>query len=500
MTIFFSSITTITTLLFAFLLLRSVLRAVLSPLRNVPGPFLARFSRLWYLRQVLRGDWEKVDIELHRRYGPIVRIAPNEYSIDDVDAVKIIYGQGSKFTKSPWYIASGNPSSPPHASDLFSELSPTRHALNRRQVAQLYSVTNLLKMEPCVRECTALLTARFEEFARSGSNLQKGEVVDLQHWLQCYAFDVIGLITVARRFGFLDKGEDSYGIFAALHAYLRYCAAVGVYWELHPWLYRLLARFGASGTAYITEFARRQIVERRELMQKKNLQDDDAADDNFLSKVLAMHDEDPARFTEGHVLTTCIMNIGAGSDTTSISLSAILWYLIKTPRCLEKLRDEIAHKESTGQLSNPVTFQQSQQMPYLQAVIKEGLRMHPATGLPLGRVVPKGGETIAGRFFPEGVIFKTIVGINTWVAHRNKDIFGSDADTFRPERWLEVEDDEDEEVKARKMERYFLPLVRTFDFDLADDVDDEDDDYALQTENVCLARSYSTYGGIYHNY
>ena len=42
-------------------------------------------------------------------------------------------------------------------------------------------------------------------------------------------------------------------------------------------------------------------------------------------------------------------------------------------------------------------------MPYLQACIKEGLRMHPATGLPLARVVPAGGATIAGTFFPEGV-------------------------------------------------------------------------------------------------
>lgn len=42
-------------------------------------------------------------------------------------------------------------------------------------------------------------------------------------------------------------------------------------------------------------------------------------------------------------------------------------------------------------------------MPYLQACIKEGLRMHPATGLPMGRVVPKGGATIANVYFPENV-------------------------------------------------------------------------------------------------
>jgi hypothetical protein len=55
--------------LVAFVIARSVIRAfILSP-RNVPGPFLARFSRLWYLKQVLKGNFEKTNIELHRRYG-----------------------------------------------------------------------------------------------------------------------------------------------------------------------------------------------------------------------------------------------------------------------------------------------------------------------------------------------------------------------------------------------------------------------------------------------
>ncbi|OBT85445.1 hypothetical protein VE02_06176 [Pseudogymnoascus sp. 03VT05] len=87
-------------------------------------------------------------------------------------------------------------------------------------------------------------------------------------------------------------------------------------------------------------------------------------------------------------------------------------------------------------------------MSYLQAVIKESLRLHPATGLPLARVVPAAGAVIAGTRFPGG----TIVGVNTWVAHANASIFGDDAKTFRPERWLE------DDKTTSKLNRFWMPF------------------------------------------
>lgn len=60
---------------------------------------------------------------------------------------------------------------------------------------------------------------------------------------------------------------------------------------------------------------------------------------------------------------------------------------------------------ASGEVSESLTFNDTQKMPYLQAVIKEGIRLHPAAGLPLQRVVPKGGVKLAGQFFPEGVSF-----------------------------------------------------------------------------------------------
>jgi cytochrome P450 len=77
----------------------------------------------------------------------------------------------------------------------------------------------------------------------------------------------------------------------------------------------------------------------------------------------------------------------------------------------------------------------------------------------MGRVVPKGGAYLAGRKFDEGVHIscnfangQTVVGINSWVAHRNPNVFGADVDKFIPERWL-VDDEH-----CKSMDRYFMAV------------------------------------------
>jgi hypothetical protein len=72
---------------------------------------------------------------------------------------------------------------------------------------------------------------------------------------------------------------------------------------------------------------------------------------------------------------------------------------------MRKLRQELDEATAGCKISDPITFQEAQTLPYLQATIKEGLRIHPATGFTMPRVVPKGGREMMGRFFPEGVGF-----------------------------------------------------------------------------------------------
>lgn len=119
-------------------------------------------------------------------------------------------------------------------------------------------------------------------------------------------------------------------------------------------------------------------------------------------------------------------------------------YLLTTPSALHKLRAEMDQGIKDGRISSPVTNAEAKELPYLQAVIKEGLRMHPPFIGLLAKEVPPQGEVIKGRFVPGG----TKIGHSIWHAQRSEKVYGSDAEVFRPERWLEVVD----EKAARLME------------------------------------------------
>lgn len=226
--------------------------------------------------------------------APLVRYGPNEYSVDDPSAARIIYGHGTHFTKSSWYAGWGVPGKP----TLFTD----RSAFIDQTIAKR-------KAEPAAS----------------------------------------------------TKDEQT--------------------------------ALGQPGEAAVPQ--------------------------DFLSTWLAFHAEDPTRFTAYNVVVGMIANIIAGSDTTSTTLSAILYYLLKHPETLAKLRKEITLFQQAGELSDPIAFKQSQAMPYLQAVIKETQRLHPATGLPLAGVVPEGGATICRTFFPRGVSFV----ISPSTAHEGNSFF-----------------------------------------------------------------------------
>jgi hypothetical protein len=109
-----------------------------------------------------------------------------------------------------------------------------------------------------------------------------------------------------------------------------------------------------------------------------------------------------------------------------------------------------------GTLTAPVPYSKAAQLPYLQACIKESLRLHPPISMELPRIVPEEGMLLCGKFVPGG----TSVGCSPYIVHRQKEAYGEDAEEFRPERWIEADRAEKEGGDGgetrRRLERFYF--------------------------------------------
>jgi cytochrome P450 len=133
-----------------------------------------------------------------------------------------------------------------------------------------------------------------------------------------------------------------------------------------------------------------------------------------------------------------LVQIIAGSDTTATAMRMTMLFLMTNPACYGSLVHEVRQAAAENRISSPITDVQAKTLPYLQAVIKEGLRAWPpVTGL-MSVTVPRGGDVIHGMRIPEG----TEIGWAAFGVLQDKGVFGRDADLFRPERWLEEKDPE----------------------------------------------------------
>lgn len=202
----------------------------------------------------------------------------------------------------------------------------------------------------------------------------------------------------------MDSHQDD-GIFSQIKTVLKSGAWLGQV----PWVYRIHdfmmplignhlgvnARHGSIRNYAVDEVNRRKY------------RGSDHPD--ILGKLFKVHEEKPSYFSLTDVTSMAASNINAGSDTTAISLRAIIYYLLKNQGCKRKLLEEIESIIREGKNMRAVTLEQSQKMPYLQAVIYEALRLHPAVGMNLPRVTPAGGIVIDKYFIPEGVNMNTIL-------------------------------------------------------------------------------------------
>ena len=132
----------------------------------------------------------------------------------------------------------------------------------------------------------------------------------------------------------------------------------------------------------------------------------------------------------------------------AVFLRAMFYHLLHNPSTLDRLVAEFDEAAAAGKLDDLAGFRQASELPYFTACIHEAGRMHPPLGLPMERVVPPQGAVICGKPLKGG----TVVGMSSWVTHRDFETFGDDCDDWRPERWL------CEPEQRKKMENSLLTV------------------------------------------
>lgn len=177
-------------------------------------------------------------------------------------------------------------------------------------------------------------------------------------------------------------------------------------------------------------------VKPSKLGKAKKASTDDRKD--LLADLIQLHKEKP-EFNETYLRRMAVTNFGAGHETMCSALTSIMAMIGSHQEVQRKVAEEVRQAE------DPSSFDNATRLPYMQAAIKEAQRLHPVLGMSLSRTVPVEGLDAHGFHFPAG----TTVGCNPVSLHRNPDIFGDDAESFNPDRWLEAED-------VRTMDRYNL--------------------------------------------
>ncbi|TGJ84436.1 hypothetical protein E0Z10_g4321 [Xylaria hypoxylon] len=462
-------------------------------LSHIPGPFFARFSNLPRLYWVYHRNAHSIHISQHRQnwrnrtgndtspnWAPLVRYGPNAVSVGSAAAIDTIYRmRGDPLKKSDFYSVIPPMRKGVVLPSIFSTQNENLHRMLKRPIAAVYSMSNLVSFEPLVDRTIEVFRQELDRrFVHSG------EDCDFGAWLQYFAFDVIGEITFSKRLGFLEEGHDVEGIIESIWYWFEYVAVIGQI----PWLDSLwvkntvVSRLQPAKWSPMVLFANKREEERRALSADTSEKKDSQVNDrDFLSRFQAALDKDPSipqwhvtlfpyfpislfphflilchtyrlQFTNSRAMSRALpawtsSNIIAGSDTTAIFLRTMFHQLLTHPSSLTKLRAELDEAFVKGNLSETATWKESIALPYLNACFKEAGRIHPPFGLHLERVVPQGGMDVCGKSLPAG----TIVGMNAWVIHRDPEVFGPDADAWRPERWLEGD-----ETYIKKMDASLL--------------------------------------------
>ncbi|KAF2399323.1 benzoate 4-monooxygenase cytochrome P450 [Trichodelitschia bisporula] len=398
--------------------------AAYSRLSHIPGPRWHAWSRLPLAWTYLSPTQHLEIYGLHRKYGPLVRLGPNMVLCSDARVSAMMNAPGSKYIRSDWFSTF---KLKPRCDNIFSVRDEKKHSDLRRKMGLGYAGKEVPGLEGRID----VHVQNWVEMVRRKYVVGKEGVrpaMDLAQQAQFFTLDVISDLAFNAPFGDIPAEEDKFAYVKVSQEAMSSINMLGIFPHVYRWIEqsRLIDLIAPSskdktGMGPIVGIAKEQVAKRFENPELRNEMD---MLGSFLRHGLSQEEAE----------SETVLQILAGSDTAATAIRTIFLYLLTNPRILNTLRAEIDNAVREGKCSAPVTDVEARAMPYLQGVIKEGLRLHPpVVGLAL-KIVPPGGDTVCGKFLPGG----TKLGPCWWAFGRNEEVFGPDIEVFRPERWIEA--------------------------------------------------------------
>jgi cytochrome P450 len=347
---------------------------------SVPGPFIARLTKKWILFIDLSGSRARTVHELHKKYGPVVRLGPNELSFAAIEAVKPVYGTGTSCIKSSAYDNFGR-------LGMFQMQDPAQHRERQKRVAHIFAPSTLQQMEPLIQGVVDKLVSAIER--------RLGKEVDALHWCRMTALDTSGEILMGKSFGAFEEN-------GAAPTYVHHLDNAYLVWSLFglaPWLCKALEavpvqslqKFFAAGE-YVYQYGDDALKEYLKLYGRSSKRR------SLLTKIIQGDPSTGAEpLTDPEISVEVSNLVFAATDTTGNTMTYALYRLCCHPEWQEKLRAEI---RASGCKAAGFSFQSLQSLPVLNAIFMETLRLHPAAPSALPRITTGNGCDIGGIHVP----------------------------------------------------------------------------------------------------
>ncbi|KAK4570473.1 hypothetical protein LTR86_002553 [Recurvomyces mirabilis] len=342
---------------------------LLSPVRNVPGPWWARVSKLpllWATYQKRRSQYAS---DLLAQYGPIVVIAPNQIHTTDEAAMKVIYNRHS--LKTSFYAGMGSWKGVTSTLGFvdYRSAAPTRNNL-----IQCFQNKNL---ETLVENLSAHI-GEFCDLIRS----KKGQDVDGIVLFRLLALDIVTDVLWGERKTLLSEESRSTPVFLRrFHAFSSYNATK----SFIPGFDLYVRLFGTAKWKQLRQDCSDMDITAKEALRRWD-EEGNHRDRDVLSMLRSMDDaeEKGARLPSDHIPAYMVEMLAAGSSTTSHTATFACWQLTRHPEAAKKLQQELY-----DQFPREILERKLMDLPYLDAVLRETMRLMPMIPGPLERYLPE---------------------------------------------------------------------------------------------------------------